>query len=70
VDLPGYGYATAGKKMRDQLQQMIESYILYREQLNCLFLLIDSRHEPQKIDLDFMAWLGENGVPFAIVLQN
>jgi len=49
---------------------MIESYILYREQLNCLFLLIDSRHEPQKIDLDFMAWLGENGVPFAIVLQN
>lgn len=67
VDLPGYGYATAGKKMRDQLQQMIESYILYREQLNCLFLLIDSRHEPQKIDLDFMAWLGENGVPFAIV---
>ncbi len=67
VDLPGYGYATAGKKMRDQLQQMIESYILYREQLNCLFLLIDSRHEPQKIDLDFMAWLGENEVPFAIV---
>ncbi|MCE5330722.1 MAG: ribosome biogenesis GTP-binding protein YihA/YsxC [Bacteroidales bacterium] len=67
VDLPGYGYATAGKKMRDQLQQMIESYILYREQLNCLFLLIDSRHEPQKIDLDFMVWLGENGVPFAIV---
>lgn len=67
VDLPGYGYATAGKKMRDQLQQMIENYILYREQLNCLFLLIDSRHEPQKIDLDFMAWLGENGVPFAIV---
>ncbi len=67
VDLPGYGYATAGKKMRDKLQLMIENYILYREQLNCLFLLIDSRHEPQKIDLDFMAWLGENGVPFAIV---
>lgn len=67
VDLPGYGYATAGKKMRDKLQLMIENYILCREQLNCLFLLIDSRHEPQKIDLDFMAWLGENGVPFAIV---
>jgi GTP-binding protein len=67
VDLPGYGYATAGKKMRDQLKDIIESYILNREQLTCLFLLIDSRHEPQKIDLDFMEWLGENGVPFAIV---
>ena len=67
VDLPGYGYATAGKKMRDQLQNIIESYILYREQLSCLFLLIDSRHEPQKIDLEFMEWLGENGIPFAIV---
>lgn len=67
VDLPGYGYATAGKKMRDQLQDIIESYILNREQLTCLFLLIDSRHEPQKIDLEFMEWLGENGVPFSIV---
>ena len=67
VDLPGYGYATAGKKMRDQFQNIIESYILYREQLSCLFLLIDSRHEAQKIDLEFMDWLGENGIPFAIV---
>jgi len=67
VDLPGYGYATAGKKMRDQLQDIIESYILNREQLTCLFLLIDCRHEPQKIDLEFMEWLGENGVPFSIV---
>jgi GTP-binding protein len=67
VDLPGYGYATAGKKMRDQLQDIIESYILNREQLTCLFLLIDSRLEPQKIDLEFMEWLGENGVPFSIV---
>ena len=67
VDLPGYGYATAGKKMRDQLQDIIESYILHREQLTCLFLLIDCRHEPQKIDLEFMEWLGENGVPFSIV---
>lgn len=67
VDLPGYGYATAGKKMREQLQNIIESYILYREQLTCLFLLIDSRHEPQKIDLDFMTWLGENGIPFGII---
>ena len=67
VDLPGYGYATTGKKMREQLKDIIESYILYREQLTCLFLLIDSRHTPQKIDLEFMAWLGENGVPFSIV---
>jgi GTP-binding protein len=67
VDLPGYGYASAGKKMREQLQLIIENYILYREQLTCLFLLIDSRHEPQKNDLEFMEWLGENGVPFAVV---
>ena len=67
VDLPGYGYATTGKKMRDQLKNIIESYILNREQLTCLFLLIDCRHEPQKIDLEFMEWLGENGVPFSIV---
>lgn len=67
VDLPGYGYATTGKKMREQLQSIIESYILNREQLTCLFLLIDCRHEPQKIDLDFMEWLGESGVPFSIV---
>ncbi len=67
VDLPGYGYATAGKKMRDKLQEIIESYILNREQLTSLFLLIDSRHEPQKIDLEFMEWLGGNGVPFSIV---
>ncbi len=67
VDLPGYGYATTGKKMREQLKNIIESYILYREQLTTVFLLIDSRHEPQKIDLDFMNWMGENGVPFSIV---
>ena len=67
VDLPGYGYATAGKKMRDKLQDIINDYILNREQLTCLFLLIDSRHTPQQIDLEFMEWLGENGVPFSIV---
>lgn len=67
VDLPGYGYATTGKKMRGQLKNIIDSYILYREQLTSVFLLIDSRHEPQQIDLDFMVWLGENGIPFAIV---
>lgn len=67
VDLPGYGYAQAGQKQRDALKRMIERYCLMREQLVCLFVLIDCRHEAQKIDLEFMAWLGENGVPFAIV---
>lgn len=67
VDLPGYGYATTGKSMRAQLKDIIESYILKREQLTCVFLLIDCRHEPQKIDLEFMNWMGENGVPFSIV---
>lgn len=67
VDLPGYGYAQAGQKQRDALKRMIERYCLMREQLVCLFVLIDCRHEPQKIDLEFINWLGENGVPFAIV---
>ncbi len=67
VDLPGYGYATAGKSTKDRLRKLIEDYILGREQLTCLFVLLDCRHEPQKIDLEFMEWLGENGVPFAIV---
>ena len=67
VDLPGYGYAQAGQKQREALKQMIERYCLLREQLVCLFVLIDCRHEPQKIDLEFINWLGENGVPFAIV---
>lgn len=67
VDLPGYGYATAGKNTRERLKDIIESYILYREQLTCLFLLIDCRLEPQKIDMEFMEWLGENGTPFSIV---
>lgn len=67
VDLPGYGYAKRGKKEQDKLTEMISRYILEREQMVCLFLLIDSRHEPQRIDLEFMEWLGENEVPFAIV---
>ena len=67
VDLPGYGYAQRGKKAKDKLTQMIESYILDREQMTNLFLLIDIRHEPLAIDLEFIEWLGENGVPFAIV---
>ncbi len=67
VDLPGYGYAARGKDQREKLQRIISSYILNREQLTLLFVLIDIRHEPQKIDLEFINWLGENGVPFAIV---
>ncbi|MBO5618935.1 MAG: YihA family ribosome biogenesis GTP-binding protein [Paludibacteraceae bacterium] len=67
VDLPGYGYAQAGQKQRETLRRMIERYCLLREELVCLFVLIDCRHEAQQIDLDFINWLGENGVPFAIV---
>lgn len=67
VDLPGYGYATAGKAMKEKLRSIIEDYILERLQMTCLFLLLDSRLDPQKIDLEFMEWLGENGVPFSIV---
>ena len=67
VDLPGYGYAQRGKKAQEQLREIIESYILGRAQMTNLFLLIDSRHAPQKIDLEFMEWLGENEVPFSIV---
>ncbi len=67
VDLPGYGYASRGKDTREQLRKIIESYILNRPQMTNLFVLVDIRHEPQKIDLDFMAWLGENEVPFAII---
>ena len=63
VDLPGYGYAQRGKKMMDKIQKLIEYYVLEREQMTCLFVLL----EPQKIDLEFMEWLGENGVPFAII---
>lgn len=67
VDLPGYGYAARSKGDRERLEKMIKGYILGREQMTNLFVLIDSRHKPQKIDLEFMEWLGENGVPFSIV---
>ena len=67
VDLPGYGFAQRGMAQREQLRQIIESYILGREQLVCLFVLIDCRHPAQKIDLEFMEWLGENDVPFTII---
>ena len=67
VDLPGYGFAQRGKEGRQKIQRIIEDYILEREQLTNLFVLIDCRHEAQKIDLEFMEWLGENGVPFSII---
>ena len=67
VDLPGYGYAQRSKESRQSIDRIIKDYILNREQMTTLFLLIDVRHKPQKIDLEFMEWLGENGVPFAIV---
>ena len=67
VDLPGYGYAQRSKDSRQAIDKIIRSYILNRMQMTTLFLLIDVRHKPQKIDLEFMEWLGEIGVPFAIV---
>ena len=67
VDLPGYGYARRGQKGKDQIRTIIEDYILEREQMTNLFVLIDSRLEPQNIDLEFMEWLGENGIPFSII---
>ena len=67
VDLPGYGFAQTGQKQRDKLRVMIDRYCLLRQQLANLFVLVDCRHEPQKIDLEFMEWLGENEVPFSIV---
>jgi len=67
VDLPGYGYARIGKVGLEKLDRLINGYILNRPQLTCLMLLIDSRLEPQRIDLEFMAMLAQNGVPFAIV---
>lgn len=67
VDLPGYGFAQRSKTQRAKLEQMISGYILQRRQLSNLFVLIDCRHEPQQIDLEFMQWLGESSIPFSIV---
>ncbi|MFH8142376.1 MAG: ribosome biogenesis GTP-binding protein YihA/YsxC [Muribaculaceae bacterium] len=67
VDLPGYGFARRSKEGRAEIARIIKEYILTRRQMTCLFLLIDGRHAPQKIDMEFMRWLGENGVPFCIV---
>lgn len=67
VDLPGYGYAARSKDQRNDFRRIIEHYILMRKQMTLLFVLIDIRHKPQKIDIEFLDWLGENEVPFAIV---
>lgn len=67
VDLPGYGYAQRGKSEMSKLKSLIEHYVLEREELTCLFVLIDSRHELQAKDAEFIRMLGENGVPFGII---
>jgi len=66
VDLPGYGYARTSKTNREQWEGMIVNYLCERENLYCIFVLIDSRLEPQKIDLEFIDWLGEQGLPFVL----
>ena len=68
VDLPGYGYARMNQKGRDELAAMIRDYILNSEEMVLLFVLIDSRHDITRIDLDFLAELGEHGIPFALIL--
>lgn len=67
VDLPGYGYAKVSKSQRDVFRKMIEGYILNRQNLVNLFVLVDSRLEPQNIDVEFINWLGANRVPFTII---
>jgi len=67
VDLPGYGFARAGKESRGELRKIIENYILHRRQLTNLFVLIDCRHAPQVIDREFLEWLGVHGLPFSVV---
>ena len=67
VDLPGYGYATVSKTQKQEFQKIIFSYLENRENLMCLFVLLDCRHKPQQIDLDFMKWLGEKQIPFLMI---
>lgn len=67
VDLPGYGYARVSKKSKKTFQKFITDYFEKREQMLCAFVLVDCRHEPQKVDLEFMEWLGINQVPFNII---
>ena len=68
VDLPGYGFAKRSKTVQKKIEQMVSSYILQREQLVCTFVLIDIRHDPQQIDREFIDWLGESGIAFAIIV--
>jgi GTP-binding protein len=67
VDLPGYGYAKVSKSSREKWEKFIRTYLRHRENLQCVFVLIDSRVEPQKLDLEFCCWLGENGIPFSLI---
>lgn len=67
VDLPGYGYAQVSKSTKKVFQKFITQYFEKRKQMVCAFVLIDSRHSPQKIDMEFMQWLGENNIPFCII---
>lgn len=67
TDLPGYGFAKVSKSEKTRFDKLLEEYISKRENLTCLFILLDARLEPQKIDLTFTMWLGENGVPFALI---
>lgn len=67
VDLPGYGYARVSKKSKKTFQKYITDYFLKRDQLVCAFVLVDIRHEPQKIDMEFMEWFGQNSIPFSII---
>lgn len=67
VDLPGYGWAQASKTDREKWDAMIRQYLLQRTNLLCVFVLIDSRHEAQKVDLEFMQWLGNSEIPFSII---
>src|SRR5690606_24618994 len=67
VDLPAYGFANVSKSSRAAWEKFIRRYLSVRENLQCVFVLIDSRHEPQRVDLDFCYWLGANGIPFMLV---
>lgn len=67
VDLPGYGYSKTPQKIREGFQVMVSDYLVQRHQLRCVFVLIDSRHSPQKIDLEFSEWLANTGIPFVLI---
>ncbi|MCQ2959313.1 MAG: ribosome biogenesis GTP-binding protein YihA/YsxC [Bacteroidales bacterium] len=68
VDLPGYGYAKVNKSLRQKFEDFISAYLINRENLDCVFILVDSRHEPHKIDLEFIRWCGEKNIPICIVM--